>query len=103
MSRSKRQGDPGDDVFSYDAYGSARATADTEDLARALSYDEFGKPQGSDPSDPLIEELFGLEGNAAKDHRPLFGYRGEMHLDGRIHLRARLRNRYREVHDQRSA
>lgn len=81
-----RGGQP--DVFARDAHGSDLAVGDTADLSHSADYDAFGRPAPTGPIDSLLDEVLGLVG-AGKDQAPLFGYRGEMHLGGNIHLRAR--------------
>ncbi|KAA0232073.1 MAG: RHS repeat-associated core domain-containing protein [Actinobacteria bacterium] len=63
-------------TFSYDPFGSALATAATDEWARSASYGPFGQQQNASWADPLA-------------HTPAFGYRGELTLDNTIHLRAR--------------
>jgi RHS repeat-associated protein len=58
-------------AFSRDAYGSALRTDATAALVRAEAYDPYGTPTGT------------------AGHSPVFGYRGELDLDGLLYLRAR--------------
>ncbi|MGH9005802.1 MAG: RHS repeat-associated core domain-containing protein, partial [Acidimicrobiia bacterium] len=78
-------------VFAYDAYGSAVTTNTTDplDLVRSSSYDAFGIPVGETTDIPLIAEVAGFADVATSDRLPQFGYRGELHADGMLHLRAR--------------
>jgi RHS repeat-associated protein len=67
--------DPNSDplVLPIDHLGSTIQTADTTDIAHANRYDPYGQPRGPEH-----------EGS-----EPTFGYRGELTIDGQIHLRAR--------------
>jgi RHS repeat-associated protein len=64
-------GDGAAAAFSRDVYGSALRTDGTAALVRAGAYDPYGIPTGS------------------SGHSPVFGYRGELDLDGLLYLRAR--------------
>ena len=57
--------------FLHDIYGSALTTPATNSLVRAGAYDPFGVPAGTGGTEPS------------------FGYRGELHVGGDVHLRAR--------------
>lgn len=61
-------------LFAYDHLGSAIRSRDTTDLVAANSYDAFGRPE---------------DGGNDSFRAPRFGYRGELHIGGLIHLRAR--------------
>jgi RHS repeat-associated protein len=70
------------DAYAADAFGSTLAIGEASDLARAGGYDEFGVPTSGTASS-LFEEVTGGDDPAR------FGYRGEAHLGGTVHLRAR--------------
>lgn len=76
------------DSYAQDARGSTLAIGEAQDLARAPDYDEFGVAVAGSPAADLLDEMMGLTAGHA-DATPSFGYRGEMHLDGMVHLRAR--------------
>ena len=62
-------------IFSYDALDNAVSTAATADFVRSETYDPFGVPTGTSASTAVNE--------------PQFGYRGELQIDERVHLRNR--------------
>jgi len=73
------------DVFAMDAHGSPLAEGTTADLVHGASYDEFGVATPPSPAPvPVLPSA-----PAATRPAALFGYRGEMALDGFLHLRAR--------------
>lgn len=76
------------DVFAHDAHGSTLALGDTADLARSAAYDEFGKAADG-PATSLFDEVAGTTATGAGDVSALFGYRGELTVNGLVNLRAR--------------
>ena len=73
--------------LSRDVHGSVLATATTEEWAMGTDYDPWGAPAVS--ADAQIRRDAVEGGVGASSHLPLLGYRGELHMDGLIHLRAR--------------
>jgi RHS repeat-associated protein len=72
VSRGFALRDDGLLVFDHDSAGSPLRSSGTGPLVRAQSYDAFGVPQGESASRGLS-----------------LGYRGELSVDGLLHLRAR--------------
>jgi RHS repeat-associated protein len=72
---------------SQDVHGSALIDTDTTEVAKGVSYDPWGQPF-TDPAVPITQELLGPSADPTRQDARL-GYRGELVLDGLVHLRAR--------------